>query len=368
MRILILGGTGAMGRFLVPMLDNGDNEIVITSRSSHEDRGAVHYVKGDAMELDFIKNLLASSSFDAIVDFMSYSSAQFRDRYELFLDHTRQYVFISSARVYAESKEPITEDTPRLLDVSQDKDFLATDEYALAKARSEDMLRASGRTNWTIFRPSITYGTERFQLGVLEKENWLYRALHGRSIVFSDDIAGKITAMTHGRDVAAAIAALIGKNEALGGTFHATGISLTWSEILRCYVDVLEKHGIKARVKMTPITQNISCWGRPVYQVIYCRYYDRSFDNTRISHFVDVDSFVSPLEGLSDCLGAFLKAPRFRNISWRLEAISDRIAGEWTPLSEISSFKDRFIYLLFRLHLGFLLTPAIRMRSLLKRG
>ena len=52
----------------------------------------------------------------------------------------------------------------------------------------ENLLFNSEKNNFTIIRPTITYNTQRLQLGVLEKENWLYRALHGRAIVFSDDV------------------------------------------------------------------------------------------------------------------------------------------------------------------------------------
>lgn len=47
----------------------------------------------------------------------------------------------------------------------------------MAKARQEDILYQSGFSNYTIVRPSVTYNTYRLQLGALEKENWLYRAL-----------------------------------------------------------------------------------------------------------------------------------------------------------------------------------------------
>ena len=72
----------------------------------------------------------------------------------------------------------------RLLDVSHDSIYLKTDEYALAKARQEDILRKSGKNNWTIIRPYITYSESRLQLGVLEKEAWLYRALKGFQEMF----------------------------------------------------------------------------------------------------------------------------------------------------------------------------------------
>ena len=138
---------------------------------------------------------------------------------------------------------PITEETPRLLDVSTDEAYLKTDEYGLAKARQEDLLRDSGRKNWTVIRPSITFSEGRLQLGVLEKEAWLYRALHGRSIVFSEDIANKVTTMTYGWDVAKGIESIVSNPKALGEIFHITSKeSFKWHEILTLYLNVLEQN------------------------------------------------------------------------------------------------------------------------------
>lgn len=64
----------------------------------------------------------------------------------------------------------ITEESPRLLNTVDDQGCLATDEYALSKARCEDMLFGGGRSNWTIIRLAITYDgvVGRLQLGVYE--------------------------------------------------------------------------------------------------------------------------------------------------------------------------------------------------------
>lgn len=72
------------------------------------------------------------------------------------------------------------------MDVCNDKEYLDSNEYAIAKAKEEDILFRSPNKNWTIVRPSLTYAENRLQLGVYEKENWLYRALHGRAIVFRE--------------------------------------------------------------------------------------------------------------------------------------------------------------------------------------
>lgn len=356
MEILILGGTGVMGRKLLEVLDQTDNRITVTSRSGRESvKGNVRYALGNAKELNFLEKLLFQKKYDAIVDFMVYSTEEFRERYKLFLAHTEQYIFISSARVYAQSRDAIKETTPRLLDSSTDEEYLKTDEYALAKARSEDLLCASKKSNYTIIRPSITYGDTRLQLGVLEKENWLYRALRGRSIVFSKDIASKYTAMTAGEDVARGIAAILGREDALGQIFHITSEkSYTWDEILSCYLNTLEKEiGMRPQVIMTDKSVKLKL-DTAKYQVIYCRYFNRHFDNSKIRKYIDVDSFTDPMEGLEICLRNFLKNPSFHTINWSIEAWNDKAAHEYTPLKEIPSIRQKLCYLCRRFGLDFL--------------
>ena len=92
----------------------------------------------------------------------------FTKRYKLLLENTKHYIYLSSYRVYADEQHPITESAPRLLDVSDDKEMLETDTYALAKARQEDILSASSFKNWTAIRPAITFSKRRYQLVTME--------------------------------------------------------------------------------------------------------------------------------------------------------------------------------------------------------
>ena len=350
MHILVLGGTGAMGIPLVELLSK-ENTVYVTSRRPHESAGSAKYLRGDAKKKDFLADVLSIHRWDAVVDLMVRSEKELMAYLPLFLESTEQYVFISSARVYAESGVPITEQSPRLLDISNDAEYLKTNEYALAKAREEDLLIHSGKQNYTIIRPSITYNTHRLQLGVLEKENWLYRALHGRSIVFSNDVSEKLTTMTSGDDVAKGIASIIGERAALGEVFHITchQKSLPWSEVLAIYLEVLERHlgTRKIPVIMTDKSTNLS-FQEKIYQLIYCRYFNRTFDNSKIARFCDVETFTMPEQGLSSCLSQFLENPVFSSIDWRIEAVNDRVAGERTPLGEIPTTRGRMYYLAYR--------------------
>jgi len=349
MRILVLGGTGAMGVHLVQVLAELDHEVHVTSRSRSGKSGNINYLTGNAHNEVFLNHLL-SEHWDGIVDFMVYSTAVFKKRYQQLLKATGHYMYLSSSRVYADSDAPITEKSPRLLDVSQDEKYLATDEYALTKARQEDILFDSEHDNWTIIRPYITYDTERLQLGVLEKEDWLYRAVHGRTVVTAKDIQTKQTTLTSGADVATAMAALMGNKNAQGEAFHiTTDESLTWSEVTAIYRNTLRENSITAKI----IEQNLEDfldWRQGTYQVTYDRLYNRIFDNSKIKQFVDTSTFISPTTGLAQCLTQFLdtKPLRFKAPNWQEEALKDRLTQETTPLNEMSGAKQKIKYCLFK--------------------
>jgi len=348
MKILILGGTGAMGLHLVQLLSNDSMDVYVTSRTARSSKKNVKYIHGNAHDITFLKNLL-KERWDAIVDFMVYDTLSFKARVNILLEATHQYIFLSSARVYADSESPITETSPRLLDISLDSEYLKTDEYALTKARQEDVLCNSGYNNWTIIRPYITYSENRFQLGVLEKETWLYRALHNRTIVFSKDIEKNKTTLTYGYDVARGIISIIGEKSAYRQAFHITvDESYTWGDIFELYLNFLEKElGKRPKVllieKNPRVTLSNSKW-----QVLYDRYYNRCFDNTNIKKYIDTSTFKDTEEGLKECLKYYIIHPNYIINSWNEHAMYDRITGEWTCLKEIPTWKQRIKYLLRR--------------------
>ena len=348
MRVLIFGGTGAMGIHLVRLLSDSGIETVVTSRKQRSPDDNIRYIQGNAHEIDFIQTLL-SERWDAIVDFMVYTTVEFQNRVTLLLGATNQYVFISSSRIYADSITPVTEASSRLLDVSQDQEFLSTDEYSLTKARQENILRESGLNNWTIIRPYITYSENRLQLGVLEKEEWLYRALQGKSIVFSSDIGERKTTMMYGLDVSKAIASLIGNKKTLGEAFHiTTPESYTWNDILSIYLNSIERFtGNRPKVLLLSLDSFMAIRGGR-YQIIYDRLFNRQFNNSKIGQFVNTETFTKMESGLDFCLEEFLKNPHFKHISGRAEARKDRLAKERTSLGAFSSIKQKIAYILYR--------------------
>lgn len=347
--MLILGGTGAMGSHLVNELKNSQWQITVTSRSERQSEANITYVKGNAHEVEFLKSLL-DKKFDVVIDFMAYTTNEFEAKYKTLLSACRQYVFFSSSRAYNDSTGPLSEDAPLLIDACSDAEYLATDEYALGKGRQENLLRESEFTNYTIIRPYITYGEQRLQLGVLEKEEWLYRALKGRTIVFSNDIAQKQTTLTYGKDLSQALIPLLGNEEALGEAFHITvDKPVLWSEVLKIYVEEIERFtGRKVKVLMQEHSHNLNLPHRK-WQVMYDRLFNRTFNNRKIKKFSNTDTFIQPQDGLRICIRACMNAPKFNGIHWREEAYYDRLTGEWAKPHEFSSWKTAVLYYLYRL-------------------
>lgn len=352
MNILVFGGTGVMGSNLCQILADSGHFVYTTSRSKRQDRTRITFIKGNAHDISFTKTLLQKKKWDVIVDFMKYSTEEFKGRVSILLDSTNIYIYLSSARVFAESQTPLTEDSTKLIDVCKDKDYLATDEYALAKCRQENILKCCKKHNWAIIRPYVTFGETRLQLSALEKEYWLYRALKGRTIVFSKDLAEKITTFTYGHDVATTIAAIAEGGESCFGQEYnvTTKEPHSWEEILDTYLSVLKGHlGMQPQVLFLPKWEQFM--GGNKCQVKWDRLYNRYFDNTKISHYTDTSNYHDTISALSLCLGEFLKKPHFKKINWASEAMKDRLTGEWAEFWEIEGILQKLKYYIIRLGL-----------------
>ena len=346
MKICLLGGTGTIGTYLQELLkkEEGDNIFVTTRNKSAKDIKNIHFLHGNAKDIQFVKSL--DNNFDVVVDFMSYKTDEFANRVAMLLNKTKHYVFLSSARVFANDKV-ITEESPRLLDVSKDKQYLETDEYALTKARQEDILNSCNKRNYTIIRPYITYGKERLQLSVLEKEEWLFRALTNRSIVFCKELANKSTTLTDSRDVAKSIFKIL-RGGGKGETINITNdYSITWAQVLDIYVEELTKAlGEIPNISWVTLDKFVELYrpGISKYQITVDRMFNRVFDNGKLSNIIDTKLFVHPEDGVRLCITSFLDNPHFRYVNWRKEAYIDCQIKERVSLNDIKGLKNIIKY------------------------
>ena len=361
MNVLLLGGTGAMGKPLSTILADRGIDVFVTTRRKCIDTPNIYYLQGNALEDDFLNEVLAMRSWDAIVDFMVYSTQKLKDRIEKLTKSTKQYIFISSCRVFADEDAIITETSPRLLDVSQDAEYLKTDEYALRKAREEDVVRQY--KNVTIVRPSVTYNDNRLQLGVYEVEDWLDRVFYNRTIVFSKDIASHITTMTYGEDVAYGIAGLIGNPKALGEDFNiVTSEHQSWGELFDLYIQILGEKGFLPKVKIIDEALNlrIKKWQ---YQVKYARLFDRRFNNSKILGAVPDLVFKDTKSQLRECVERYIDSHNTVSkigLSW-VSIMQDREAKDFVQRKYFSSVMRYIKYL------GVMFIPYKQLLKLIER-
>ena len=300
-KVLVMGGTGVMGAHLVSeLLKLGFKVDVVSLEDRVSGDPNLRYFKCNIKDTEILREML-ENDYNCIVDFMIYSTPEFASKCNLFLDNTDQYIYLSSYRVYADAKGPITETSPRLLDVSDDADFLVSDDYSLHKARGEDRLKASGKTNWTIVRPAITYSNQRIQLTCLEGNTIINRSRQGKPVIVPDKAMTAQTTMTWGGDVAKMISRLVLNKSALGEAYTtATAEHHTWEEIAGYYKELIGLKYIPVSVDDFLSVQSDEPFDNYRWKVIYDRVYDRVIDNTKILNAAGMkQSELKPLfEGL----------------------------------------------------------------------
>ena len=326
--ILILGATGAMGRYLVPKLAQ-DGYVVegVSLDEAQTTLPQVTHYRFNAKDNALLENFLADKKYNAIVDFMLYSTSEFTKRYKMLLKSTAHYIFLSSYRVYADLAHPIRENSPRLLEASQDDVFLGrqTEEYALYKACQEDILRNSGYANWTILRPTMVYSTYRYQLVGLEASTFLYRAQQNKPIILPENAMDKHAAMTWAGDVANMISGLLFNEKAYKETFTiGSSEQNTWSDVLRYYQNVLGFECILVSEK--EYEKIFHAYKAEWYKHLYDRFYDRVIDNTKLLSVTGLkqSDFISLEEGLKR----------------ELESIRDY---QWAAATDISESMDSYM-------------------------
>lgn len=322
-KVLVPGGTGAMGVYLVPELLNLGYEVdVISLDTVISDNPKLRYITGNALDYDYMAELL-KNDYDAVVDFMIYST---KEKYEkfipLYLDNTEHYIFLSTYRIYANEEHPIKETSPRILDVSKDEFLLHSGDYCIYKAEGENFVRTFKDKNWSIIRPAITYSKYRFQLITMEMNLVMRRMLEGKKLLVPEPAMNVQATMSWAGDVAKMISRMVLNSAAYGETYSVcTAEHNTWGEIAQMYNRI---GGLECVTTDTDTFLDVIALGN-VYarqQLVYDRYYDRILDNSKILNLCGMkQSELMPLE-----VGLKMEYDNFpKNFEWGQSDAYDRM-------------------------------------------
>lgn len=297
--VLLIAGGGTLGTYTAEeLLRLGANVDVVCPEEKVSYDEHLHFYQSYATD-EFLKELFSKKYYDGIVNFMLYPDSEiYKPIHKFLTDNTGHLIFLSSYRVYADLEHPITEEAPMLLDVSDDEEFLAKEDYALSKARAEKFIRAqTDIKNWTIVRPVISFSERRFDiftnnhvLKYTQKGETIYLPEIGRKLGAGLDWAGNTGKL---------IANLLFKEKAKGEAFTITsGQNLTWEEIADIYTDLI---GTKFEWIDTDVWLSSPNYIQNSYwAAVYDRFYDRTIDNSKVLRVTGLikDDFVSIREGL----------------------------------------------------------------------
>jgi nucleoside-diphosphate-sugar epimerase len=241
-RVLLIAGGGTLGTYTAEeLLRMGCAVDVICPEEKKSDHPNLRFIRSLATE-ELLRELFAAGKYDGIVNFIHYKTLDaYRQIHPLLIANTEHLIFLSSYRVYADRVHPITEDAPRLYDVSEDAEFLQNEDYAVPKSRCEDYLRRERAGEpWTIVRPVISFSQYRLDLYVHSGKHILEYAERGEPL----RIPSSSRYLTAGIDWAGnsgkLIARLLFKPHTWGETYTVSSAqNLTWDQVAAIYHELI---------------------------------------------------------------------------------------------------------------------------------
>lgn len=326
MKILFIGGTGNISRASSALAIERGMDLYLLNRG-HEStaiKGARN-LKADINDKSKVLSLIQEHYFDVVVNWIAFTPDDIQRDYELFKDHTDQYIFISSASCYQKplSHPVITESTP-LINPFWD--------YSRSKIACEDLLTNLYRKYdfpITIVRPSLTYDTViPVPIGGWKEYTIIDRIKKGKKIIVHGD-GSSLWTITHANDFAIGFLGLIGHQQAIGQCFHITSDEiLTWNQIYDAVALAAGKQAVKVYIPsdyLGTFDKNLrgSLLGDKAVSTI--------FDNSKIRRFVpEFNPVIRFKDGIQNTVQWFEEKQERMIIKNKTNEFIDRIINAYT--------------------------------------
>ncbi|WP_017446453.1 NAD-dependent epimerase/dehydratase family protein [Gayadomonas joobiniege] len=159
-KILVLGGTGFIGRHIVQMCLENNHEVSVFSRGLKENIFPTQ-VKIFLGDRDFdIKALRAcGEEWDVCIDLSGYTINAVNQSVSCFFDKIKHYVYISAIRVFKPMKDtPLTEESEKVEYLIRDPAEINNETYGRLKVSCEKIIEKIFKNNHTIIRPQVVVG------------------------------------------------------------------------------------------------------------------------------------------------------------------------------------------------------------------
>ncbi|HEY4209329.1 MAG TPA: NAD-dependent epimerase/dehydratase family protein [Puia sp.] len=304
MKILIIGGTGNISRWLTHSLALDGHDITLCNRGNAPLAfpGRVRLLKGDRTDrAGFRRNMAEAGCFDCVIDMVGFEMEDAQEAIAIFGGRTGQFIFCSTVDVY--SKQQLHYPVPLDQPIHASAGF----PYAYKKMLMEKAFlaaHAGERFPITIIRPAATYsegisplltsfGRQLYHLSRLRRR--LPVILHGDG--------SSIWVETHASDVAMAFASAAGNPSTIGKCYNVTGDEwMTWRSM---HIIVAEELGAPApdfvcipSTTLGKLAPEESAWCLMNFQ------YNNIFDNSAAKQDLGYKYAVGYRDGVRRCLKA----------------------------------------------------------------
>lgn len=325
MKILFIGGTGNISSECAGLLLERGHEVALLNRGRSPAPPGGRVLRADRRDPAGVRAALAGAELEVVINFLGDQLPDVQLDFELFRGAVRQYVFISSASVYAKPppRLPLTEDGP----VGN-----AWWDYAQKKVACEQWLRQRWEQDGfpvTIVRPSHTY-SRRWVPNAVSSSSFTFaaRLAQGKPVFVHDDGQTPWT-LTASADFALGLAGLLGRADALGQAFHITSNKvLTWNRI---YSEIADALGAPSP-QIIPVPTDFICKAAPrlTGTLKGDKAHPGVFDNSKIKRFVPEYVPRKPFRvGVRESIAWLRAHPGEQNLNPLLDAEIEAVLAAW---------------------------------------
>lgn len=228
MRILIMGGTRFIGVALTQLLVEQGHDVTLFNRGNNPSPvKEVKEIHGDRKDANQLKEKLASENFEAIFDNNGRELSDTQPLVEIFKDKIQHFIYVSSAGVYQKSDQMPHYESDAIDPKSRHKGKHDTEKY----------LNEMGMP-WTSVRPVYIYGAGNYN----DLEAWFFdRIVRDRALPIPDH-GEYITQLGHVQDLARAMVAILGNQNAIAQVYNISGERyITFNGIARACAKAIGK-------------------------------------------------------------------------------------------------------------------------------
>ena len=246
MKVLVIGGTGNISRGVVSALLKQDNEVVLFNRGRHTDPPppGVRVIHGDRRAREDFEPKVMAEKFDAVIDMISFDAGDAASSIRAFRGRVEHFVHCSTVMTYGPPFEGINLDENAPLN--------GRSEYALGKISADALLLKTYAEDGfpvTIFKPSLTYGSNVLLPQVGGDGSWIDRLRKGRPILSAGDGLNYFQFLSSW-DAGVGFAAVLGRQHCFGEVYNLVHPTpRTWDE---WHHSVAEALGLEAKIVHVP--------------------------------------------------------------------------------------------------------------------